>query len=228
MEARPHTLQAMEQREARAQRVPKMQAREVRKARTAARVPEKGMVGVSAIDKHELERATKVAQDFETAFCVAWALKERLNAATKKGSRLRRLMDERYRELYEADGETGHDVHVMGQKVGRYTFPTTNETPERTVTRAMAYDHDAILADDNEDFAEWLKAYVRLHIGELAERYVTETGDILDGVSVITETEPATPSVVSSEGNPYGISYDRITEALPELRQTIKGLIGAE
>lgn len=164
----------------------------------------------------------------ETAFCIAWALKERLNAATKKGSTLRKLMDEKYRELYEADGETGHDVHVMGQKVGRYTFPTAKGTPERTVTKAMAYDHDAILADDNEDFAEWLKAYVRLHIGELAERYVTETGDILDGVSVITETEPAKPSVISSEGNPYGISYDRITEALPELRQTIRGLIGTE
>lgn len=183
---------------------------------------------MTAMDKVKTERATNVAQDFEAAFCVAWALKERLNAATKKGSRLRRLMDEKYRELYEADGETGHDVHVMGQKVGRYTFPTTEGTPERTVKRAVAYDHDAILADDNEDFAEWLKAYVQLHIGELAEKYVTETGDILDGVSVVTETEPATPSVVSSEGNPYGISYDRITEALPELRQTIRGLIGTE
>lgn len=179
---------------------------------------------MSAIDEHGLERAA----DFETAFCVAWALKERLNAATKKGSPLRKLMDEKYRELYEVDGETGHDVYVMGQKVGRYTFPTTKGTPERTVTKAMAYDHDAILADDNEDFAEWLKSYVRLHIGELAEKYVTETGDILDGVSVITETEPAKPSVISSEGNPYGISYDRIAEALPELRQTVRGLIGTE
>ena len=179
---------------------------------------------MSAIDKHGPERAA----DFETAFCVAWALKERLDAATKKGSTLRNLMDEKYRELYETDGETGHDVTLMGQKVGRYTFPTKKGNQERTVTRVMAYDHDAILADDNEDFAEWLKSYVKSHIGELAERYVMETGDSLDGVNVVTETEPATPSVVSSEGNPYGISYDRITEALPELRQTVRGLIGAE
>lgn len=205
-----------------------MQAREVREARAAARVPEKGMVGVSAIDKHGLERSDKAAQDFETAFCVAWALKDRLDAATKKGSTLRNLMDERYRELYEADGETGHDVTVMGQKVGRYTFPTKKGKKGRTVTRAVAYDHDAILADDNEDFSAWLADYIKGHIGELAERYVTETGDILDGVNVITETEPDTPSTVASEGNPYGISYDRITEALPELRQTIRGLIGTE
>jgi hypothetical protein len=92
----------------------------------------------------------------------------------------------------------------------------------------VAYDHDAILEDDNEDFAEWLGQYVKSHIGELAERYVTETGDTIAGVSVITETEPDTPSVVASEGNPYGISYDRITEALPELRQTVRGLIGTE
>ena len=134
----------------------------------------------------------------------------------------------KYRELYEADGKTGHDVTVMGQKVGRYTFPTKKGKRGRTVTRAVAYDHDAILADDNEDFSAWLADYIKGHIGELAERYVTETGDMLDGVNVITETEPDTPSTVASEGNPYGISYDRITEALPELRQTIKGLIGTE
>lgn len=166
--------------------------------------------------------------DFETAFCVAWALRERLDAATKKGSTLRTLMDKKYRELYEEDGETGHDVTMMGQKIGRYTFPTRKGKKGRTTTKAVAYDYDAILDDDNDDFAEWLSAYVKSHIGELAERYVTETGDMLAGVHVITEEEPATPSVVSSEGNPYGISYDRITEALPELRQTIKGLIGTE
>ena len=166
--------------------------------------------------------------NFETAFCVAWALKERLDAATRKGSTLRRLMDERYRELYEADGETGHDVTIMGQKVGRYTFPTTKGKPELTVTKVMAYDYNAILDDENEDFALWLAEYVKGHIGELAERYVTETGDMLDGVMVTTETEPETPSVVSSEGNPYGISYDRLTEALPELRQTVRGLIGTD
>lgn len=166
--------------------------------------------------------------DFETAFCVAWALKERLDAATKKGSTLRSMMDEKYRMLYESDGETGHDVTIMGQKVGRYTFPTKKGKKGRTVTRAVAYDHDAILADDNEDFAEWLGQYIKAHIGELAERYVTETGDMLDGVNIVTETEPDTPSVVASEGNPYGISYDRITEALPELRQTVRGLIGTE
>lgn len=166
--------------------------------------------------------------DFETAFCVAWALKERLDAATKKGSMLRTLMDERYRELYEADGETGHDVMVMGQKVGRYTFPTKKGKKGRTTTRAVAYDHDAILADDNEDFSAWLADYIKGHIGELAERYVTETGDVLAGVNVVTETEPDTPSVVASEGNPYGISYDRMAEAIPELRQTVRGLIGTE
>lgn len=166
--------------------------------------------------------------DFETAFCAAWALKERLDAATKKGSPLRSMMDAKYRKLYETDGETGHDVTVMGQKVGRYTFPTKKGKRSRTVTRAVAYDFDAILNDENEDFAEWLGQYVKSHIGELAERYVTETGDALDGVNVITETEPETPSVVASEGNPYGISYDRITEAIPELRQTVRGLIGTE
>lgn len=169
-----------------------------------------------------------MSNDFETAFCVAWALKERLDAATKKGSTLRTLMDSKYRELYEADGETGHDVTVMGQKVGRYTFPTKKGKRGRTVTRAVAYDHDAILADDNEDFSAWLADYIKGHIGELAEMYVTDTGDMLDGVNVITETEPDTPSTVASEGNPYGISYDRITEALPELRQTVRGLIGTE
>lgn len=164
----------------------------------------------------------------ELAFCVAWALKERLEAATRKGSPLRTIMDERYRELYELDGQTGHDVELMGQKVGRYTFPRKKGKPARTTSKAVAYDYGAILADDNDDFAAWLSEYVKSHIGELAERYVTETGDMLAGVQLVTEETPATPDTIASEGNPYGISYDSVTEALPELRQTVRGLIGSE
>lgn len=180
------------------------------------------------MDKVKTERAANVAQDFETAFCIAWALKERLDAATRKGSPLRTLMDEKYREMYEVDGETGHDVLVMGQKVGRYTFPRRKGKPQRTTTKAIAYDVDAILGDGNEDFSEWLQAYVKSHIGELAERYVTETGDVLAGVKIVTETTPQTPDTIASEGNPYNISYDTVSEAIPELRQTIRGLIGTE
>jgi len=160
------------------------------------------------------------------AFCAAWALKERLDAATKKGSTLRRAMDERYRELYELDGETGHDVEVMGQKVGRYTFPKRKGKPARTTTKAVAYDYDAILADDNDEFAEWLSAYVKGHIGELAEKYVMETGDMLAGVRLFTEETSATPDTIASEGNPYNISYESVSAALPELTGTIRGLLG--
>lgn len=166
--------------------------------------------------------------DAEVAFCVAWALKERLNAATEKGSILRMLMDKKYRELYEEDGNTGHDVTIMGKKVGRYTFPTKKGKKGRTVRKAVTYDYTALLNDENEDFAEWLGEYVKSHIGELAEQYVTETGDMLAGVNVIEETEPDTPSVVSPDGNPYGISYEKMAEVIPELRQTVRGLIGTE
>lgn len=60
--------------------------------------------------------------DFETAFCVAGSLKESLDAATKKGSTLRTLMDEPREtvsiELFESETEK-LDAMSLANKLNR-------------------------------------------------------------------------------------------------------------
>lgn len=164
----------------------------------------------------------------EEEFAAAWALKQLVDKAVKTGVRgnLRDHLNDYYRMLYEADGERGHDILVNGQKVGRYTFAMTEGKPARTERVVKAYDYDAILADDNEDFAEWLRKYIGNHIGELAEKYVTETGDVLDGVTVVETEVPETPATVAANGTPGGIRAEKVAEAFgPALNEGIGSLI---
>jgi hypothetical protein len=89
---------------------------------------------------------------------------------------------------------------------------------------ATCYDWDAALADDNPDFAEWLAKRIRNKIGELAEQYVTETGDVLDGVAVeerVTPAEPAGPERFNFRPNAR-----RIEEHMqPRLPEVVAGLL---
>ena len=171
--------------------------------------------------------------DVVEQFAAAWALKQLVDKAVKTGVKgnLRDQLNTHFRTLYELDGMRGHDMFVNGEKVGRYTFSKREGEPARTERVVTAYDYEAILADDNEDFAEWLKRHIRNHIGELAERYVRETGDLLDGVSVVENEIPETPAVVSQNGTPGGIKAERVAEALgPALNEgmgeLIAGLLG--
>lgn len=166
-------------------------------------------------------------------FAAAWALKQLVDKATKTGVRgnLRDQVNEHYRMLYELDGMRGHDIIVNGEKVGRYTFAEKKGEPARIERTVTAYDYDAILADDNEDFAEWLSGYIKMHIGELAERYVRETGDVLDGVMVTEDEVPEVPASVEANGKPGGFRADKVAEAFgPALGEgmgdLIAGLLG--
>lgn len=106
-----------------------------------------------------------------------------------------------------------HDV--FGAEVKKMLFP--NEVAE-LYGDFFGLDCDRYY-DDADDVAERIEDYWLWDNGH---------GKPMEQFHLVTETEPDTPSVVASEGNPYGISYDRITESLPELRQTVSGLIGTE
>lgn len=171
--------------------------------------------------------------DVVEEFAAAWALKQLVDKAVKTGveGNLRDQVNRHYRMLYDLDGKRGHDIVVNGEKVGRFTFAEKKGEPARTEQVVTAYDYSAILADDNEDFAEWLSDYIKLHIGELAERYVRETGDMLDGVMVSEEEVPEVPATVATNGTPGGIRPDRVAAAFgPALdegmSQLIAGLLG--
>ena len=131
-----------------------------------------------------------------------------------------------YLDLYRQTGATGFEVRVNGQKVGTYGFNRVKGTPERTVTELRVVDEGAMRADESEDFNEWLTAWLEEHLPELAVRYATETGELLDGMGYVTETVPATPDTIRPNGT-LRVRADKVADALGNaLPATIAGLLG--
>ena len=149
-------------------------------------------------------------------FAIACALKLLLDRATKNGvmGNLREQVNTYFRSLSELDGELGHDILIGDKKVGRFTFGVKKGEPARTKRTIAVYDVSAMLADDNPDFAEWLKGKVNNQLIDYAVQYATETGDLLDGMTVIEDETPATPDVISPNGTPNGITAQKVAEAL--------------
>lgn len=134
--------------------------------------------------------------------CAEWLitldyLEDRLKEA-KAEARREAEIHYRDRMAHEVDrhGEPkrSFDYCLGDEKLAAFYFSRGKEKPERRELVAICYDWDAALADDNPEFEEWLAAYVKGHIGELAEQYVRETGDQVDGVAVEEKVTPAVPA----------------------------------
>lgn len=115
--------------------------------------------------------------------------------------------------------------YYMGdEKLAAFYFSQTKPKPEKREIVATCYDWDAAMADDNPDFAEWLAKRIKAHIGELAEEYVRETGDLLDGVTVEERVTPA-----ESAGAPkfnFRPNTARIEKHMqPRLPEVVAGLL---
>ena len=166
--------------------------------------------------------------DIVEQFAAAWALKQLVDKATKTGVKgnLRDQVNTYYRSLYQADGDRGHDILVNGEKVGRYTFPETKGEEGYTRQTIAIYDYDALLADDNPDFAAWLKRKIHNQLFDLAKEYAAETGDLLDGMTVIEEEVPEVPATVSPNGRPGSIKPEVVAEAFgPQLSEGMDNVI---
>lgn len=130
-----------------------------------------------------------------------------------------------YLGLYQQTGATGFEVRVNGQKVGTYGFNRVKGTPERTVTELRVTDMAALMADESDEFNQWLGEYMRTHLGELAIQYATETGELLDGMEFVETTIPATPDTIRPNGT-LRIRPERVAAALGNaLPATIAGLL---
>ena len=131
-----------------------------------------------------------------------------------------------YLDLYQQTGATGFEVRVAGQKVGTYGFSKVKGTPERKVTELRVTDPQALLDDDSEDFVSWCADWLRDHLPELAVQYCEQTGELLDGMELVTETVPATPDTIRPNGT-LRIRPEKVAAALGNaLPATIAGLLG--
>lgn len=130
-----------------------------------------------------------------------------------------------YLDMYERTGATAFEVRVDGQKVGTYGFSKVKGQPERTVTELRVTDHAALVADESDEFNDWLTRYLMAHLDELAVQYATETGELLDGMEHVTTTIPGTPDTIRPNGT-LRVKPEKVAAALGNaLPATIAGLL---
>ena len=131
-----------------------------------------------------------------------------------------------YLDMYERTGATGFEVRIGGQKVGTYGFNRVKGQPERTVSEVRVTDAEALRADESDEFNDWLTEWLNCHLPELAVQYGEQTGELLDGVEVVTETIPATPDTIRPNGT-LRVKPEKVAAALGNaLPATIAGLLG--
>lgn len=131
-----------------------------------------------------------------------------------------------YLDLYQQTGATGFEVRINGQKVGTYSFNKVKGQPERTVTEVRVTDIEALRADASDEFAEWLAEWMRDSLPDLAVRYCEETGELLDGMELVSVTTPATPDSIRPNGT-LRVKPEKVAAALGNaLPATIAGLLG--
>mgnify|MGYP007115365228 CR=1 FL=1 len=131
-----------------------------------------------------------------------------------------------YLDMYERTGATGFEVRIGGQKVGTYGFNRVKGQPEHTVSEVRVTDADALRADESDEFNDWLTEWLNSHLPELAVQYCEQTGELLDGVEVVTETIPATPDTIRPNGT-LRVKPEKVAAALGNaLPATIAGLLG--
>ena len=105
-----------------------------------------------------------------------------------------------YLDQYEHTGATGFEVRVDGRKVGTYGFSKVKGEPERTVRELRVTDIDALRAYDNSDFDSFCAHWVIQHIEQIAADYVTETGELPDGMEFVDVTIPGVPEGIRPNG----------------------------
>ena len=119
----------------------------------------------------------------------------------------------------------------MPAKEVKVMLLTHTPDPEKTCALAarMCYSHadvDALRADDSDEFNAWLDGWITAHIEELAVQYAQETGDLLDGMAVVTREVPATPAGIRPNGT-LRVDGAKVAEALgANLGAAVAGLLG--
>lgn len=148
------------------------------------------------------------------------------DVATNDPGNLRAEVNAHYRDLYEQTGATGFEVRLRGQKVGTYGFSKVRGQKAHTERIVTVTDRAALLADESDEFNDWLTAWLTDHLPELAVQYAQETGELLDGMAVVEREHPATPDTIRPNGT-LRVRPEKVAAALGNaLPATIAGLLG--
>lgn len=146
--------------------------------------------------------------------------------------RVRPDVERHFRERMESgetngQGRPSYGYWVDGDKLASFWFQARKGEPAHVERTIGIHDYDALLADDNPDFAAWLKRKIHNQLFDLAKEYATETGDLLDGMCVIEEEVPEVPTTY--DGFRFRTNERKLAQRIgPQLPSVVAGLIEEE
>ena len=146
--------------------------------------------------------------------------------STKDPDSLRSVVDNGYKELYDATGSRSFDVKLLGEKVGTYSLRFSKETQPETVMEFRVYDEEALADAVESADPQTIMGFIRSNLGRFAEYCFNDTGEILDGCSY----EPVQIDGKPSEyiGGVFKVDTDRVADVLRgELPPTFAALLEA-
>ena len=158
---------------------------------------------------------------------VEQAVYNAIGADLKKGvtHNLRGEFDAYYLDQYEHSGAKSFDVRVGGRKVGTASISRRKGKPGRIVRELQMTSLKDLQAWEDPDFDAFCAKWVLAHIDVIAAEYVSETGELPDGmdyVDVCIPDEPEGPPTVT-----YRPSADFVSEARDWLLNSgVAGLLG--
>ena len=149
------------------------------------------------------------------------------DVSTKNVGNLRSEVNDHYLDLYRSTGAKSFAVRLNGEEVGVASIKGAAPRRQKPSTAVVVTDEDALIANDDDDFNDFITQYVRAHIGEIAKAYYAETGELLDGLDVMDyepPVEPAKPSVS------IRIYEDRVADVVgaQALGGIVHGMLGGE
>lgn len=127
------------------------------------------------------------------ARCQSWYNELGRIVSTKDPDSLRCACDEEMRRRYELHGQKSVEVRIGGETVATYTVAKTKEQPSRKV-RWFSIGRDAALGWLLHDAPETCRDELLSTARRIAERYMQETGELIDGAKTGESVEPAVPS----------------------------------
>ena len=114
-------------------------------------------------------------------------------------------------EAFEVDGTDRRTSPFFGPEAGKFSIKRIKGKPPKEVTEFN-------LADD-EAFAEWLEenkdaamSFAKLHHSEFAKHHVESTGELPDGIAMVSHEEPGTEPYATAQV--YSFKPDIVLEKL--------------
>jgi hypothetical protein len=162
-----------------------------------------------------------------------WAFLTALKkAADEELKLLRPEVDEHFIQCYEDTHGKQYEVRMDGEDVGTFTVKLGKGTPMREVTVPECTDFDELwMSRHGKEWEEYVEQrtndWLHDNYEQLAIDWFDETGELLDGMSMVTHREPERPAGVvgtMARIDPLKVSGAMARNGLPvSLRGLLEG-----